>query len=230
MSFAFWTGSLPMADVVLFGTGQIAEVARAYLEWEGSHRIVAHSVHRDYREAETKDNLPIVAWEDLETIYPSGQVSLFAPLSYKGVNAARRAVFEDGLARGYEFISFVHPAAHHYDTPIGRNAFILEANVIQPYARIGDNCILWSGNHIGHHSQIGDHVFLASHVVISGAVTVGARCFFGVNATVRDNVTLGEACVVGAGGLVTKDLPDRAVVPGAKTEIARVTSDRLKGI
>jgi len=219
-----------MADIVLFGIGQFADVARAYLEWEGSHRIVAHSVHSDYLESDTQDGLPVVPWEDLETRYPASQVSLFAPLSYKGVNAHRKAVFEDGLARGYDFISFVHPQAHHYGTPVGRNCFIVEANVIQPHVRIGDNCILWSGNHIGHHSVIRDHVFLASHVVVSGAVTLGERCFLGVNATVRDNVTLGAECVVGAGALVTKDLPDRAVVPGAKTEVARVTSDRLKGI
>jgi len=219
-----------MADVVLFGIGQMAEVARAYLEWEGSHRIVAHSVHAAYRTDPVKNGLPVVEWEGLETEYPATQASLFAPLSYRGVNAARKAVFEEGLARGYDFISFIHPAAHHYGTPIGRNAFVLEGNVIQPHGIIGDNCVLWSGNHIGHHSVIGDHVFLASHVVVSGAVRIGARCFLGVNATVRDNVTLGAECVVGAGALVTCDLPDRAVVPGAATEVSRVPSNRLRGI
>lgn len=234
-----------MADVVLFGTGQIAEVARAYLDWEGSHRIAAHTVHRDYLAGDylagdyldgddltggTKNGLPVVAWEDLEARYPPGQVRLFAPIGYGRVNAARKAVFEEGLARGYDFVSFIHPAAHYYGTPVGRNVFVMEANVIQPHVTIGDNCILWSGNHIGHHTAIGDHCFLASHVVVSGSVTVGERCFLGVNATVRDNVTLGPECVVGAGALVTRDLPARAVVPGPKSEVARITSDRLRGI
>lgn len=219
-----------MADVILFGIGQFAEVARAYLDWEGSHRVVAHTVHREYLAEPVKDGLPVVPWEDLETSHPPAQASLFCPLSYRGVNTARQTVFQDGLARGYDFISFIHPRAHYYGTPVGRNCMILEANVIQPHVTIGDNCILWSGNHIGHHSQIQDHCFLASHVVISGSVDVGERCFLGVNATVRDNVRLGSACVIGAGALVTGDLEEASVVPGPKSQVARVKSHRLRGI
>lgn len=219
-----------MADVVLFGTGQMAEVAKFYLDWEGSHKVVGFAVDRDYLDAPKKDGLPVVAWEDLHGHFPAGEVSLFCPLSYKGVNQHRKDKFREGLERGYDFISFVHPRAHYYGTPVGRNTFIMEANVIQPHVTIGDNCILWSGNHVGHHTAIRDHVFLASHVVVSGGVVIGERCFVGVNATIRDNVSLGEACVVGAGAVVLSDLPDRAVVPGTKSEISRVTSDRLKRI
>jgi len=219
-----------MADVVLFGLGQIAEVAKAYLDWEGSHRVVGFTVNREFLSATEKDGLPVAAWEDLEAEFPPAQVSLFCPISYRGLNLPRKQRFLEGKARGYGFISFIHPRAHYYGTPVGENTFIMEANVIQPHVVIGDNCILWSGNHVGHHTRIGSHTFLASHVVVSGNVSVGERCFLGVNATIRDNVTLGDECVIGAGALVVVDLPDQSVVPGPKSELSRVKSSRLKGI
>ena len=219
-----------MADVIIFGIGQMAEVAKFYLDWEGTHKVIAFTVDRAYLEAPTKDGLPVVAWEDIATLYPPSQVSLFCPLSYKKVNQHRKDKFNEGFAMGYDFISFVHPKAHYYGTPVGRNSFIMEANVIQPHVQIGDNCILWSGNHIGHHTNIMAHTFIASHVVVSGGVEIGERCFLGVNATIRDNVKLGQACVIGAGAVVLTDLADKAVVPGAKSEISRVTSDKLRGI
>ncbi|KXF75002.1 transferase [Paramesorhizobium deserti] len=219
-----------MANVVIFGTGQMAEVAKFYLDWEGSHKVVAFAVNQEYLREPLKDGLPVVAWEGLESSFSPSQVSLFAPISYKGVNQHRVNKFNEGLDRGYDFISFIHPKAHYYDTPVGRNTFIMEANVIQPHVTIGDNCILWSGNHIGHHTHILDHTFIASHVVVSGGVEIGMRCFIGVNATIRDNVKIGHACVIGAGAIVLSDLPDRAVVPGEKSEVSRLTSDKLRRI
>lgn len=219
-----------MSDVVIFGTGQIAELAMAYLEQDSDHRVVAFTLDAEYRDTDSFHGRPVVDWEDLDRTHPQEAVTLFCPISYKGVNAHRKDKYLAGKARGYDFISFVHPRAHYYNTPVGENTFIMESNVIQPFTSIGDNCILWSGNHIGHHTTIRSHAFIASHVVISGSVDVGERCFLGVNATVRDNVRLGEACVIGAGALVLKDLPDEAVLPGAGTEMIAKKSSELRRI
>ncbi len=219
-----------MADVILFGTGQMAEVAKFYLDWEGTHKVVAFTVDQQFISEPKKDGLPVVAWEELKESYPPDQVSLFCPISYKAVNQYRKERFLAGIERGYDFISFIHPRSYYYNTPVGRNTFIMEANVIQPHVKIGDNCILWSGNHIGHHTSILNHTFIASHVVVSGGVEVGERCFLGVNATIRDNVKLGEACVIGAAAVVLSDLPDKSVVPGTRSEISRITSDKLRRI
>lgn len=217
-----------MVDVVLFGVGQIAEIAKAYLDWEGTHRVVAFTVDKEYLKEDKKDGLHVAIWEDLERLYPPGQVSLFCPISFRGVNKTRKEKFLEGKTRGYDFITFIHPKAYYYDTPVGANCFIMEANVIQPFVTIDDNCILWSGNHIGHHSHIRSHTFLASHVVVSGGVDIGERCFVGVNATIRDNVTVGTETVIGAGALVTSNLPDFSVIAGPKSELSRVKSFQLR--
>ena len=132
---------------------------------------------------------------------------------------------------GYRLASYVSSRATVFaDLSHGDNCFILENNVIQPFARIGANVTLWSGNHIGHHAVIEDNAFLASHVVVSGGVRIGAACFVGVNVTIRDHLTIGERCVLGAGALVLEDLPAGSVVAPRGTEVSRVPSHRLRRI
>jgi sugar O-acyltransferase (sialic acid O-acetyltransferase NeuD family) len=215
-------------QVVIFGVGQVADVARAYLEQAG-HRVAAFTVDEGFGDGEAHAGLPVVPWSALEATFPPASARLFCPISYRQVNALRKAKYLEGRARGYRFLSFVHANCVNNAQSIGENCFILENNVLQPFTRIGDNVVLWSGNHIGHHSVIGDHSFLASHVVVSGGVTIGPRCFLGVNATVGDNLKLGEGVVVGAGALVLKDLPDESVVGARASEISSVPSSRLRG-
>lgn len=45
------------------------------------------------------------------------------------------------------------------------------------------------------------------------------RCSIGSNATIMGNVTIGEQALVGAGALVTKNVPDYAIVAGAPARI-----------
>jgi sugar O-acyltransferase (sialic acid O-acetyltransferase NeuD family) len=213
--------------VVIFGTGQIGDVARYYLEQAG-YRVEAFTVDTAYIKEPTHAGLPIYPWETLEEHAHPGAVTLFCPISYRKVNSLRKDKFLDGKKRGYSFASFVHSNCINNALHIGENCFILENNVLQPYSSIGDNVILWSGNHIGHHTTIGDHCFFASHIVVSGGVTIGPRCFFGVNATVADNVKIGEACVVGAGALVLKDLPDQGVIASKASEVSPVPSSKLR--
>jgi acetyltransferase-like isoleucine patch superfamily enzyme len=47
----------------------------------------------------------------------------------------------------------------------------------------------------------------------------------GANATILCGVTIGEAAMVGAGAVVTKDVPDRAVVVGNPARITRILED-----
>jgi len=216
------------SPVIIFGVGQIADVAQVYLEQAGT-KVVGFTVDEGFSNEKTHAGLPVIPWNELESAAPPSSVKLFCPISYRRMNIIRKARFEEGKARGYQFFSFVHSNCVNNAGYIGENCFILENNVLQPFSNIGDNTILWSGNHIGHHSTIGNHCFLASHVVISGGVTIGDRCFLGVNATVGDNVALGEGVLVGAGALVLKDLAAESVVASRATEVSPIPSSRLRG-
>jgi len=217
-----------LADIVVFGAGQIADVAKVYIDAHSSDRIVGFTVDGAFRKSETFRGLPLVSWERLEDIFPPGSVKLLGPLSYRRLNDFRRERHLEGKARGYEFATFIHPQSHVYTRDIGENCFILEANVIQPFVRIGVGVMLWSGNHIGHHAQIGDYCFLASHVAVGSGVTLGERCFIAGSVGIETSLALGDACFVGSGALVKRNLPAQSVVPGPNDAVAPYPSSRLK--
>ena len=187
-----------MSKVVIFGIGQLAQTVTVYLERESSHEIAGYVVDAAYRNGLTEFmGRPVFDWESLEKSFAPEDGVLFGPISYRGLNRFRRDRYLEGKARGYSFLSFIHPASHVYTDDIGENCLVLEANTIQPCVRIGNNVMIWSGNHIGHHTEIGDHSFLTSHVGISGNCRIGSGCFFAGKSGVADNVRVGDGCLIG---------------------------------
>lgn len=55
-----------------------------------------------------------------------------------------------------------------------------------------------------------------------GKVTIKKNAWLGMNVTVCPGVTIGKYAVVGAGAVVTKDVPDYAVVGGVPAKILRM--------
>ena len=217
--------------LVIFGSGDIAELAHYYFSTDSDYEVVAFTVDASYIKEPRFRDLPVVAFEDVTNYYPPESHNLFVALSYSKLNAIRKEKFLAAKERGYKLVSFISTAATVLnDGQIGENCFIFEDNTIQPFVRIGDNVTLWSGNHIGHHSVIHDHTFIASHVVVSGGVEIGEQCFVGVNATLRDHIKVGDRCVVGAGALLLGDAEPEGVYIGSATERAKVPSTRLRGI
>lgn len=220
-----------MSKLVIFGTGDIAELAWHYFETDSDHEVVGFTVDRAYLGEGTFCNLPVVAFEEVAERFPTADHALFVALSYTRLNALRREKYLAAKALGYRMASYVSSRASVLtQKPIGENCFILEDNTIQPFASIGNNVTLWSGNHIGHHSTIADHSFLASHIVVSGGVEIGESCFIGVNATLRDHIKVGDRCVVGAAALLLADAEPEGVYIGPATERSRVPSSRLRKI
>jgi len=215
--------------LVIFGSGDIAQLAHFYFTTDSDYDVVAFTVDADYLTQKTFCDLPVVAFEHVTKHYPPDQHACFIALSYSGLNQIRKQKYLAAKASGYQIASYISSRATVLNNRrIGENCFILENNTIQPFVSIGNNVTLWSGNHIGHHSTLKDHCFIASHVVISGAVEIGEQCFIGVNATLRDHIKIGEKCVVGAGALLMDDAEPEGVYIGNATHRAKVPSTRLK--
>jgi len=220
-----------MKNIVIFGAGDIAELAHYYFSRDSEYTVVAFTVDAEFIQDEFFCGLPVVPFEEVTTHYPPQDHDCFVALSYSGINQLRKDKYLAARAMGYRMASYISSCATVLnDRKIGENCFILEDNTIQPFVSIGNNVTLWSGNHIGHHSIIKDHSFIASHVVVSGGVEIGEQCFIGVNATFRDHIKIGEKCVIGAGALLLTDAEPEGVYIGPKTERAKVPSTRLKRI
>lgn len=217
--------------LVIFGCGDIAQLAHFYFTKQSDYQVVAFAVDSQYLKEPSFCGLPLVEFELLEEIYPPSDFDLFIAISYSGINRLRMEKFNQAKRLGYSLASFVSPHATILNEgAVGENCFILEDNTIQPFVSIGDNVTLWSGNHIGHHSRIENHCFLASHIVVSGGVVIKERCFIGVNVTLRDHVTVGEASVIGAGALILSDVEPEGVYMGTTTARSKVPSSRLRHI
>lgn len=217
--------------LVIFGSGDIAQLAHYYFSTDSNYEVVAFTVDANYIKESEFCGLPVVAFEDVAKKYPPDSYDFFIALSYSKLNAIRKEKFLAAKEKGYKLASFISSRATVLnDGQIGENCFIFEDNTIQPFVRIGNNVTLWSGNHIGHHSIIRDHTFIASHAVISGGVEIGEQCFVGVNATLRDHIKIGDRCVVGAGALLLSDAEPEGVYIGAATERSKIPSNRLRYI
>lgn len=217
--------------LVIFGSGDIAQLAHYYFSTDSNYEVVAFTVDANYIKESEFCGLPVVAFEDVAKNYPPDSYDFFVALSYSKLNAVRKEKFLAAEEMGYKLASFISSSATVLNEGrIGENCFIFEDNTIQPFVTIGNNVTLWSGNHVGHHSVIHDHTFIASHVVISGGVEIGEQCFVGVNATLRDHIKVGDRCVVGAGALLLADAAPEGVYIGTATERSKVPSTRLRGI
>lgn len=220
-----------MKKLVIFGTGELAEVADFYFREDSDHEVVAFTVDGAHAGEDSFAGRPVIPFEELAAHHGSDEVATFAAIGYSRTNGVRQEKCDALKAAGYTLASYISSRANVFsNVEIGENAFLLEDNTIQPFVKIGRGVTLWSGNHVGHHSVVHDFAFISSHVVISGGVTIGQRCFLGVNATLNDHLEIGERCVIGSGSLVPKSLPPYSVTIAEPSRIAKVPSNKLRGM
>ena len=204
-----------MKDIIIFGTGEIAELAHYYFEHdpESQYNVVAFTVDDEYVKSETFNSLPLVPISKLKELYPTQKFAAHVALSYQKLNQLREAKYNLMKALGYELVSYVcSKSALWQDLKHGDNCFILENQTIQPTVKIGNNVMIWSTNHLGHNCEIKDHTYLASGITVSGHTIIGERTFIGVNAAFKDFIRIGADCFITMGANVVRDIEKGSTV------------------
>jgi UDP-2-acetamido-3-amino-2,3-dideoxy-glucuronate N-acetyltransferase len=115
------------------------------------------------------------------------------------------------------------------DCRIGARCNIGQNVVISPKCTVGDNVKIQNNVSVYTGVTLEDDVFCGPSMVFTNVINprshierkdeyrqtfVRKGASIGANATIVCGVTLGRYCVVGAGGVVTRDVPDYAVVYG----------------
>ncbi len=204
-----------MAQIIIFGAGETAEMAFEYFTHDSPHEVIAFCVEREYLKTDRLCGLPVVAFEEVETHYPPESHKAFVAISYTKLNRVRTRLYLAVREKRYQCVSYVSSRAFvWHNVEIGENCFIMEQNVLQYHVRIGNNVVLWSGNHVGHRTVICDNVFISSHVVVSGYCEIGENCFLGVNSSVANNLKIARDNVIGMGAVINRDTEERKVYVG----------------
>ena len=196
------TEELPVQRVIVFGNGQPAEMNYFYLTHSSQYEVAAFTVDRAYIKENTLFELPVVPFEDVETIYSPDVYKMSLLISYRNLNRLRAEKYDEAKAKGYELITYISPKAITWPGLVaGDNCFIYESSVICPFAEIGNDVHIGPGSIIGHHCVIKDHCFIGPHAVILGSATVEPYCLIGANATIKDGgVIVARECIIGSRG------------------------------
>ncbi len=200
-------------QLVIIGTGEIAEIAYEYFTFDSMYNVEAFAVEKEYIEKKELFGKPVIEFEKIKEIYSPDDYHVFVALYCGKLNRSRTRLFHMCKEMGYTCASYISSKAFvWHNVEIGENTFIFEDNTIQYHAKIGNNVMLWSGNHIGHRTIIEDNCWLTSHAVISGFCKICKNSFVGVNATMGDHVQIGEDTVFGAGAVAVKSLLEKGCV------------------
>lgn len=108
------------------------------------------------------------------------------------------------------------------DVRIGAGCNIMPTALISPSVEIGEGSLIYFQAITTHDCHIGKYVEISPCATILGRVTVGDFSQIGSNATILPDVIIGGNVIVGAGAVVTKNIPDNAVVAGVPAKIIRM--------
>ena len=206
--------------IIIFGTGEIADLAYFYFNNDSDYTVAAFSCDDEFVEDNLHCGLPLVPLSQLTKEFPPDDYNAHVALSYNKLNQVRAEKYSLMKSIGYSLVSYICSKSVTWpDLSIGDNCFILENQTIQPTVLIGNNVMIWSGNHFGHGCSIGDHTYLSSHICISGHTVIGEKCFVGVNSTFKDFINIGDSVFIAMDASVTKDIPDGAVVVGSPATV-----------
>jgi UDP-2-acetamido-3-amino-2,3-dideoxy-glucuronate N-acetyltransferase len=138
------------------------------------------------------------------------------------------------------------PCAIGNDTKIWHFSHIMKDSTIGERCNIGQNVVISPGCTLGDNIKIQNNVSIYTGVTLEDDVFCGPSCVFtnvinprshvsrkdeyaatlvkqgasiGANATIVCGVTLGRYCFVGAGSVVTRNVPDYAMVYGSPARI-----------
>ena len=204
--------------LVIFGLGDIADVAFTYFSDDSDFDVVAYTVDATYRHRTTFHGLPVVPYDALGDHYEPAEVAMFVAAGYGDNNRTRERLIARARRDGWSLARYVASRAGVWDATVGENCMVIDGTVLQPGARVGTGTILWSNSVVGARATVGACCYIGPVAVIGADVALDDRCVVGPLAHVASRLRVGDTCFIGASAHVQDDLAPGSLLlePGTK--------------
>ena len=213
-----------MKPVIVFGTGDFADIVSFVLEHKMGRSISAYAVHERFRKEDAWRDRPLVSLEESGHLYPPSGFDAVLAMIGKKMFRQREDVYKEIREKGYRLLNVIDPSANIDTKEIGSGNIILAGCSIEAHCSIGNGNIIWQNAVLPHHNRIGNFNNLAPSVSLSGYSTIGDHCFIGNNVCIKNRIHIPDYCFIGAGTYVSRQpsentvmVPNRSIVLEGKT-------------
>ena len=203
-------------EIVVFGTGDFADIVSFVAEQKLGWRIIAYTVSKGLVEDGSAEynGRPLVPFDRLEKLYKPENVELVIGMIGKNMFDQRSGVFDLIRGKGYYIPNIIDPDARVDTENIGSGNVILAHTSIEAHCSIGSGNIIWQNVVLPHHNRLGSFNNLAPSVSLSGYSEIGNHCFVGNNVCIKNRTAVGDYAYIGAGAYVSGPVePYSVLVP-----------------
>jgi len=221
-----------ITELLILGAGgmsrEIADVVGAINRQEPRWKLIGFLDDDPAKQSATVDGLPVLG--PLESCRGRAARVIVGVAQFRDRSARCQVVERLALPRE-RYATLIHPSASiSPHATIGVGTAIEQNVVITPGTKIGDYVLVSQNVPMGHDDALEDFVTIAAGAILTGSVQLRLGSYIGAGATILPGLAVGEHALVAAGAVVTRDVPDYAIVAGVPAKVIGDVRTRRTGV
>lgn len=218
-----------MKNIVIYGETDFAVRIYSYIKLENCMNVLAFTNAKAFKEKDTIQNIPVIAFEDLYEKLGNVEFSILIAIGYVQMNNIRKKIYKECKDAGHHIATFISKTSTLYSENIGEGCIIMPNVYIGPNCEIGKCNIIASCTCLSHDNNIGDFNFISSNAIFGGHSTVCNNNFIGLGCIIRDGIKLHNYSLIGSGtNLLSSTEPEGIYVGNPAYKLVGKSSLRTK--